>query len=47
MAKMMGRNLKRSRTSFTPFSECPCCDGPTPKGRAAEKREWTAEVEDD
>lgn len=45
MARMMRRNLKRSRRAFTPFSDCPCCAGPTEFGRAAEKRAWKRELE--
>lgn len=41
---MMRRNRKRSRTAFSPFTDCPCCAGPTEHGRAAEKRQWTREA---
>jgi len=40
VARMLRRNRKRSRHAFTPFTNCPCCAGPTPFGRAAEKRQW-------
>lgn len=47
MAKMLRRNLKRSRRAFTPFGNCSCCAGPTPHGRAAEKRQWRKDHRDD
>lgn len=47
MASLMGRNRKRSRTAFSPFTNCPCCAGPTEYGRAAEERLWRQEYADD
>lgn len=40
MAKMLRRNRKQSRITFSPFTKCACCAGPIWFGRAAEERQW-------